>query len=89
MDAEQDSLKNPFSMDADCENCEGLCDVRSNVVHGYGDVGGEFLFVAERPHAGADETGIPFTRDEAGRRLQGILGDLGFSRSRPDADEPE
>ncbi|WP_049986998.1 uracil-DNA glycosylase [Halobellus rufus] len=89
MDAEQDSLSNPFSMDASCTNCEGLCDVRTNVVHGYGDVGGEFLFVAERPHAGADRTGVPFTGDDAGERLQSILGELGFARSVPDADEPD
>jgi len=89
MDAEQDSLANPFSMDEECRNCEGLCGVRSNVVHGYGDVGGEFLFVAERPHGGADATGVPFTGDEAGRRLQEILGELGFARSPPDAAEPE
>ncbi|MFD1598970.1 uracil-DNA glycosylase [Halobellus rarus] len=89
MDAEQDSLANPFSMDEACRNCEGLCDVRSNVVHGYGDVGGEFLFVAERPHVGADETGVPFTGDPAGERLQRILGELGFARSPPDADDPE
>ena len=89
MDAEQDSLANPFSMDEECRNCEGLCGVRSNVVHGYGDVGGEFLFVAERPHGGADESGVPFTGDEAGRRLQEVLGELGFARSPPDAVEPE
>ncbi|WP_089882157.1 uracil-DNA glycosylase [Halogeometricum limi] len=76
-------------MDPDCENCPGLCDVRENVVHGYGDVGGEFVFVAERPSSGADENGIPFTGDEEGERLQRILGDLGFSRSDPDSDEPD
>ncbi|QIB74836.1 uracil-DNA glycosylase [Halogeometricum borinquense] len=89
MDAEQDSLRNPFNMDLDCENCSGLCDVRENVVHGYGDVGGEFLFIGEQPRGGADETGVPFTGDPAGERLQRILGDLGFSRSRPDSDEPD
>ncbi|WP_144903232.1 uracil-DNA glycosylase [Halobellus captivus] len=89
MDAEQESLANPFSMDASCENCAALCDARSTLVHGYGDVGGEFLFVAERPHSGADRTGVPFTGDAAGERLQSILGELGFSRSPPDADEPD
>ncbi|WP_435183806.1 uracil-DNA glycosylase [Halobellus sp. EA9] len=89
MDAEQDSLANPFSMDADCRNCDSLCEARSNVVHGYGDVGAEFLFVAERPHAGADRTGVPFTGDAAGRRLQSILGELGFARSEPDSEEPD
>jgi len=89
MDAEQDSLANPFSMDASCTNCGDLSNARTNVVHGYGDVGGEFLFVAERPHAGADRTGVPFTGDDTGERLQSILGDLGFARSEPDADEPD
>jgi uracil-DNA glycosylase family 4 len=89
VDAEQDSLENPFNMDADCRNCPGLCDVRTNVVHGYGDVGGEFLFVGERPGEGADRTGVPFTGDAAGERLQRILGELGFSRSAPEAEEPD
>ena len=89
MDADQESLANPFGMDAECRNCDELCDARTNVVHGYGDVGGEFCFVAERPHEGADQTGIPFTGDDAGRRLQRILSELGFSRSAPDADDPD
>jgi uracil-DNA glycosylase family 4 len=89
VDAEQDTLENPFNMDPDCENCPGLCDVRSNVVHGYGDVGGEFLFVGERPSDGADDVGIPFTGDESDERLQRILGDLGFARSPPDSDRPD
>ncbi|MFC7042092.1 uracil-DNA glycosylase [Halonotius sp. GCM10025705] len=89
MDAHQPQLENPFGMDEECTNCPGLCEARSNVVHGYGDVGGEFIFIAERPHEGADTTGIPFTGDDAGRRLQWILGELGFVRSDPDAAEPD
>nr|WP_251344329.1 uracil-DNA glycosylase [Haloplanus sp. GDY1] len=76
-------------MDEDCRNCPDLADARTNVVHGYGDVGAEFMFVGGRPGPGADRTGVPFTGDDAGRRLQRILGDLGFSNSPPDADEPE
>ena len=90
MDANQDVLANPFGMDEDCENCPGLCDVRTNVAHGYGDVGAEFLFVGERPGPEADRTGVPFTGDdEAGERLGRVLGELGFSRSPPDATEPD
>ncbi|MGQ4555286.1 uracil-DNA glycosylase family protein [Halobellus sp. GM3] len=89
MDAEQDSLANPFSMDAACRNCAALCEARTNVVHGYGDVGAEFLFVAERPHPGADRTGVPFTGDETGERLQRILAELGFARTAPGAEEPD
>jgi uracil-DNA glycosylase family 4 len=89
VDAHQDDFGNPFGMDADCRNCPALCETRSTVVHGYGDVGAEFLFVGEAPTAGADRTGVPFTGDAGGRRLQRILGDLGFSRSPPDATEPD
>jgi uracil-DNA glycosylase family 4 len=76
-------------MDEDCRNCSDLCDVRTNVVHGYGDVAADFLFVGGRPSSGADRTGIPFTGDDAGRRLQRMLGALDLSASPPDADRPE
>ena len=89
MNPAQDSPDNPFGMDEDCRNCPNLCDARTNVVHGYGDVGADFLFVGGRPGPGADRTGVPFTGDDAGRRLQRILGDLGLSNSPPDADRPE
>ncbi|SDZ80339.1 uracil-DNA glycosylase, family 4 [Haloplanus vescus] len=89
MDPAQESPENPFGMDADCQNCADLCETRTNVVHGYGDAGAEFLFVGGQPSPGADRTGIPFTGDDTGRRLQYILGELGFSNSSPDADRPE
>ncbi len=47
-------------MDEDCRNCPALCETRERVVHGYGDVDADFLFVGERPTARADETGVPF-----------------------------
>jgi uracil-DNA glycosylase family 4 len=89
VDANQDTFENPFGMDEDCTNCPALCEARSTVVHGYGDVAAEFLFLGERPGPGADRTGVPFTGDAAGERLQRILGELGFSRSPPDAERPE
>jgi uracil-DNA glycosylase family 4 len=89
VDAHQDEFANPFGMDEDCPNCPALCETRSSVVHGYGDVGAEFLFVGEAPGEGADRTGVPFTGDAAGRRLQRVLGELGFSRSPPEATEPD
>jgi uracil-DNA glycosylase family 4 len=84
----QEDLDNPFGMDEDCTNCD-LCQRRDRVVHGYGDAGAEFLFLGENPTAGAERTGVPFTGDAAGERLQRALGELGFSRSPPDADEPD
>lgn len=47
-------------MDEDCQNCPALCETRTQVVHGYGDVAADFLFVGERPTANADELGVPF-----------------------------
>ena len=87
MDAHQDTFRNPFDMDEGCTNCAALCETREQVVHGYGDVGAEFLFVGEMPSVGADERGIPFSGDGDESRLRYVLHELGFDRSPPDADE--
>lgn len=89
MDARQEEFSNPFSMDETCTNCDALCQVRERVVHGYGDVSAEFLFVGEAPSESAEAAGVPLVGGEVGSRLQEILGDLGFSRSSPAATEPE
>jgi uracil-DNA glycosylase family 4 len=89
MDANQQTASNPFGMDADCENCPALCETRERVVHGYGDVGADFLFVGEAPGPGADRTGVPFTGDERGEALQDVLGRLGLNSSLPSAEAPE
>lgn len=89
VDANQETLRNPFGMDEACTNCPALCEARENVVHGYGDVGAEFLFIGEMPSAGADAAGVPLVGDAAGERLQSVLGELGFARSPPDAEEPD
>jgi uracil-DNA glycosylase family 4 len=89
MDANQQTASNPFGMDADCENCPALCETRERVVHGYGDVGADFLFVGEMPGEGPDRTGVPFTGDERGEALQHLLGLLGLNNSLPTDDEPE
>jgi len=60
MDADQDTVENPFGMDPDCRNCPALCESRERVVHGYGDVGAEFLVVGEAPSPAAEATGVPF-----------------------------
>lgn len=89
MDANQRTRYNPYGMDENCRNCPALCDVRERIVHGYGDVGADFVFVGEVPSAGAERTGVPFTGDEAGERFQDILGNLGLNNSLPTSDEPE
>ena len=89
MDANQQEFRNPFGMDEACENCPELCDSRDCVVHGYGDVGAEFLVVGTRPTAAGEENGVPFTGAGGGETIQSIFGDLGFVRSPPDAAEPD
>mgnify|MGYP006285414723 FL=1 len=89
MDANQETRENPFGMDEACRNCPDLCASRERVVHGYGDVGADFLFVGEMPGAGADRTGVPFTGDATGERFQDVLGHLGLNNSLPDSERPE
>lgn len=88
MDADQQSRANPFGMDEACENCARATD-RDCVVHGYGDVGAEFLFVGEAPSDATQDAGVPFTGDATGERFQDILGQLGFNHSLPSNTEPE
>jgi len=87
MDAEQESLSNPYGMDEECQNCPALCETRTNVVHGYGDVGAEFVVLGETPSAGADETGLPFV-GERERELLDILAALDLVDD-PDAERPQ
>jgi uracil-DNA glycosylase family 4 len=89
MDARQEEWANPFGMDEECRNCPALCESRSQVVHGYGDVAADFAFVGEAPGEGPDRTGVPFTGDDAGELVQGVLADLGLTDSAPDSDRPE
>lgn len=78
MDAEQDRLANPFGMDEACTNCPTLTETRTCVVHGYGEVDADFVFVGEAPTPGADAAGIPFTGDDSGQRIRSILAALDF-----------
>jgi DNA polymerase len=67
-----------------CQRCPSLVANRRRIVHSYGpgpgEDGGAVLFVGEAPGArGGDVTGVPFTRDRSGLRLQQILIRLGLS----------
>jgi uracil-DNA glycosylase family 4 len=87
MDADQGSMSNPFGMDEECQNCPDLCETRETVVHGYGDVGAEFLVLGDSPSQRADACGLPFTGDRE-RELLDILAAVDMVED-PDADEPE
>jgi DNA polymerase len=63
-----------------CIRCPDLVANRRCIVHGYGPPDAEVVFVGEAPgYRGGDLTGIPFTRDRSGVRLQRVLIELGLS----------
>ncbi|PSP34074.1 uracil-DNA glycosylase [Halobacteriales archaeon QH_10_67_22] len=86
MDARQDELANPFGMDEDCQLCPELCESRTQVVHGYGDVGADFVVLGSSPSAGADAAGVPFTGDD--RLVIESLSRVGLVAD-PAAEEPD
>jgi DNA polymerase len=63
-----------------CFLCAVLAANRQRIVHGYGDPEARVLLVGEAPgYRGADRTGVPFTGDRSGRRVQALLIRLGLS----------
>jgi uracil-DNA glycosylase family 4 len=87
MDARQDELSNPFGMDTECTNCPELVETRERIVHGYGDVGADFVVIGDQPSAAADETGVPFAGE--GSIVWEILDRVGLVEGDPGAAEPE
>lgn len=75
---------------ADCSLCPALAANRQRIVHGYGDRQARLLIVGEAPgYLGADRTGVPFTGDRSGRRVQALLIRLGLSlETDPAAEQP-
>ena len=73
-----------------CARCPALVANRRCIVHGYGPASARILFVGEAPgYKGADLTGVPFTRDRSGVRLQKVLIELGLSdEADPRAERP-
>lgn len=70
---------------AGCTRCPALAANRQRIVPGYGAIPARVMFVGEAPgYRGADQTGVPFTRDRSGVRLQQALIALGLS----DEDDP-
>lgn len=65
---------------AGCTRCPELAANRRCIVPGYGDPQARLMIVGEAPgYRGADRTGVPFTSDRSGRRLQALLIALGLS----------
>ncbi|WP_436929130.1 uracil-DNA glycosylase [Halosimplex halobium] len=86
MDARQDEIANPFGMDSECTNCPELVETRERVVHGYGDVGADFVVIGDQPSEAADETGVPFAGDQS--LVWEILDRLGLVEGDPGAEKP-
>lgn len=76
-------------MDEACQRCSELSETRDQIIHGYGDTDADFLFVGPSPSASAEQAGVPFVGDEAGKQFQDLLGRLGLNASLPTATEPE
>ncbi len=63
-----------------CARCPALVATRRCIVHGYGVPDARVVFVGEAPgYKGGDLTGVPFTRDRSGVRLQQVLIELEMS----------
>ena len=73
-----------------CARCPELAANRNCIVHGYGANGARVVFVGEAPgYRGGDVTGVPFTRDRSGVRLQRMLIELGLSgETEPRLEQP-
>jgi uracil-DNA glycosylase family 4 len=70
--------RSPFTVP--CTLCPALVANRRCIVQGYGDARARLLLVGEAPGSlGADRTGVPFTGDRSGRRVQALLIGLGLS----------
>jgi DNA polymerase len=63
-----------------CERC-ALAATRTQVVVGSGDPDADLMFVGEAPGFHEDRQGVPFV-GQAGKLLEGLLGDIGLSRER-------
>ena len=63
-----------------CNCCPELVANRRRIVHGYGPPSARVFLIGEAPgYKGADLTGVPFTCDRSGVRLQRVLSELGLS----------
>ena len=84
----ESTQKNPFRIN--CDFCKKKADEMRNekeyhneIVHGYGDKNAKIVLVGEGPgRNGATITGIPFTKDESGKRVQIGLIKSGYSEGK-------
>jgi uracil-DNA glycosylase family 4 len=79
--SESASTETMADIRADLENCRrcGLCDVRTQIVFGEGDVNARLVFVGEGPGYEEDKRGVPFV-GAAGQLLNKIIEAMHLTR---------
>jgi len=78
--------RRPIAWEPQCARCPALAANRRQVVPGYGPSPSRIAWIGEAPgRRGADLTGVPFTGDRSGQRLQRLLMHLGLSTEKDPA----
>ncbi len=62
-----------------CQKCEELCNTRTQVIFGSGNVNAEILIIGEAPGKTEDEQGIPFCGAN-GKILEELLESINYTR---------
>ena len=66
-----------------CQKCRGLASLRKTAVPGTGSPKANIIIVSDFPHEdGAEKKGIPFTGDESGQFIRGIIKEVELSLDR-------
>lgn len=63
-----------------CKSCK-LCNNRTNIVFGCGDINADIMFIGEGPGADEDEQGIPFV-GKAGKLMNNAFDIVGINREK-------
>lgn len=67
-----------------CTLCPALCATRTQAVPGAGVLSADVLFIGEAPgRLGADQTGVPFTKDRSGALLRSVIDQLSRHYGKP------
>ena len=76
-------IKNWESLEAECKKCRrcNLCDTRTNLVFGEGNLKSKIMFVGEGPGYNEDVQGRPFV-GRSGKLLDNLLEEINLSREK-------
>lgn len=79
MSSKQNRLEVLKEQVANCQSCR-LCESRTQIVFGEGNLDTKVIFVGEAPGQTEDETGRPFV-GRAGKLLDNMIASMGLERS--------